>query len=64
MVLFLLLLYSLYCLELERYICLPYPPPPHKSQLLFPKIWETRDQTGPRFFSSDARSGNSLGTTL
>jgi hypothetical protein len=28
MVLFLLLLYSLYCLELERYICLPYPPPP------------------------------------
>ena len=38
-------------------------PTPHKSQLLSPKIWETRDQPGP-LFSREARRGKSLGTRL
>jgi hypothetical protein len=52
------------CIVLNSNARFPFPTP-HKSQLLSPKIWETRDQPGPgSFLQRGAFPSKSLGKRL
>ena len=55
-------LFILHCFEIERYICLPYPPTSPNCYL--PKSGRHLTSLDQSLSSSEARSGKSLGTRL